>query len=205
VPGDFYVPGVSEDLVENYILLASSHDGSLHVTAKSTPVRVVCNNTLSMALAHASTTVQIRHTASAKYELAAAHTVLGLATKRSQALKEAAEALVSLKVTRKFFKGFVRALFPSVKERQGEEASAKAIHHREAVELLFSTQLNNLPGMAGTGWSLYNAVTEYVDHKMPARRGTDTLDRAWFGTGEELKLKAFRLLAQQIDPNFEEA
>jgi phage/plasmid-like protein (TIGR03299 family) len=199
VPGDFYVPGVKDDRVDNFLLLTSSHDGSMHVTVKETRVRVVCWNTLSMALAEPTTTVRIKHTSSATYELAQAHRVLGLATKHATLAQQAAEVLVGLKVTGKFFRKFVKTLFPSSKEAKGEEASRKALVHRERIELLFSgLDRNNLPGMRGTGWALYNAVTDYVDHSMPYRKGTDPLERAWFGSGEDLKEQAFKLLMDQI-------
>jgi phage/plasmid-like protein (TIGR03299 family) len=199
VPGDFYVPGVADDLIQPYILLANSHDGSLHVTAKPTHIRTVCWNTLQLALGEATTTVRIKHTSNAAYELAQAHRVLGLATKQSELAKEAAEALVHLRVGGRLFKRLVKALFPSSKEKQGEEASKKALVHRERVELLFSgLDRNNLKGMDGTGWAFYNAITDYVDHSMPYRKGTDPLDRAWFGSGEDLKEKAFKLLMDQI-------
>jgi phage/plasmid-like protein (TIGR03299 family) len=207
VPGDFYVPGVEDDRVENYVLLASAHDGSMHVTVMHTPVRVVCWNTLSMALGGKQTMVKIRHTASAQYELAMAHTVLGLATRRIGAVKEAARALAGYRVQPGFLKRFLRAIFPSKPERKGEEPSAVTKNKRARVEMLFEAgNTNTLAGMEHTGWALYNAVAEYVDHDWTARRGTDTLDRAWFGGGDALKLKAFRLLMQQLEgKNWEEA
>ncbi len=207
VPGDFYVPGIEDDLIQNYVLLASSHDGSLHVTAMHTPIRVVCWNTLSMALRGKQTMVQIRHTASAQYELAMAHTVLGLATKRIGVVKEAARALAGYQVKPGFLKRFLRVLFPSKPEQRGEDPSGVTRNTRARVEMLFEAgNTNTLAGMEHTGWALYNAVAEYADHDWAARRGTDTLDRTWFGGAEDLKLKAFRLLMQQLGgKNWEEA
>jgi phage/plasmid-like protein (TIGR03299 family) len=207
VPGDFYVPGVEEDLVQNYILLASAHDGSMHVTAMHTPVRVVCWNTLSMALSGRQTMVKIRHTASASYELAMAHTVLGLATRRIGAVKEAARALAGYPVDGNFLKRFLRVIFPSKPERRGEGPDPVTRNKRARVEMLFEAgNTNTLHGMEHTGWALYNAVAEFADHDWAARRGTDTLDRSWFGSGDRLKLKAFDLLMKQLGgKNWEEA
>jgi phage/plasmid-like protein (TIGR03299 family) len=207
VPGDFYVPGVDDDVVQNYVLLASSHDGSLHVTVMHTPIRVVCWNTLSMALQGRQTMVQIRHTASASYQLAMAHTVLGLATNRISAVKEAARALAGYTVDNNLLKRFLRAILPSKPERRGEGPDPVTRNKRLRVEMLFEAgNTNTLPGMEHTGWALYNAVAEFVDHDWAARKGTDTLDRAWFGSGDELKLKAFNLLMKQLDgQNWEEA
>lgn len=196
VPGDFYVPGVEEDLIQNYILLASSHDGSLCVLAKHTPVRVVCNNTLSMALAgHKQRQVSIRHTTNAVAQLREAHKALGLATRRVEVLKEATERLCTLKLNQKLIAHFLQTVFPSTAEVDGQPPSTKAIKHRELVHELYEVGAANiLKGMRGTGWALYNATAEYADHLYPSRAGTDTLNRIWFGQGERLKTKAAAVL-----------
>lgn len=197
IPGDFCV--TKEDWVENYVLLASSHDGSLAITAKHTPIRVVCWNTLGMALADGRTTISIKHTVNAGRELRVAHAVLGLATRRAEKVKEAAETLLGYRVTSTFLKRFLPRLLPSRPENEGRDTSRQMVRARERIEILYAgADTNNLPGMEGTGWALYNAVAEYVDHDMPARQNTDRLDRAWFGSGEALKLRAFRLLIHQI-------
>lgn len=195
VPGDFYI--VDDDKVENYLLLASSHDGSLPVLAKHTPVRVVCANTLAMSLNIKSTEVRIPHTESAEARLAVAHTVLGLATKRVELVQAAAEHLLSYQVGQKVLGRFLKRLMPSKPELEGEDVSARTAKQREMIEILFmGTETNTLPGMEGTGWALYNAVTEYADHHKPAQAATDKLHRMWFGGAEGLKLRAFNLLTK---------
>lgn len=195
VPGDFYV--LDDDKVENYLLLASSHDGSLPVLAKHTPIRVVCNNTLGMSLNIKSTEVRIPHTESAEAKLAVAHTVLGLATKRIGLVQEAAQTLMSFQVGPGRLGKFLKRLMPSAPELEGEDVSARTAKQREMIEILFMGAENNtLPGMKGTGWALYNAVAEYADHHKPAQAATDKVHRMWFGGGEDLKLKAFNLLTK---------
>lgn len=198
VPGDFYVPGVEDDLVQNYVLLASSHDGSLCVLAKHTPVRVVCWNTLSMALhGYTHRQVSIKHTTNAVAQLREAHKVLGLATKRSRELQKAVTALTSVKMTTKLLQHSLKTIFPSTVEVDGEPPSAKAIRHRDTVMELYEVGAANiLKGMRGTGWAFYNAVAEYADHAYPARQGTDKLNRIWFGQAERLKTKAASVLLE---------
>lgn len=204
VPGDFYV--VPDDKIENYLLLASSHDGSLPILAKHTPVRVVCWNTLSASLNIKATEVRIKHTRTAEYELQVAHKILGLATKRASMIQEAAEALLGYTVTPRILTRFLKRLLPSQSEKDGEEASKKAIAQREKVEILFAgADTNTMPGMKGTGWALYNAVAEYADHHKPAKSGTDTVHRMWFGSGEDLKLKAWKMLLNANKNDWEEA
>lgn len=199
VPGDFYI---REDYIENYLLLASSHDGSLPVLVKHTPVRVVCANTLAMSLNIKSTEIRIPHTETAEARLAVAHKVLGLATKRIGLVQEAAEALLSFQVGRKVLGKFLKRLLPSTPELEDEDCTAQTAKQREMIEILFmGSETNTLPGMKGTGWALYNAVTEYADHHKPAKESTDKLHRMWFGGAEQLKLNAFNLLTKndQLD------
>jgi phage/plasmid-like protein (TIGR03299 family) len=64
-----YIRVGKNDLVEKYLLLTNSHDGSSLVRAKLTPIRVVCQNTLSVALNGSEQEVRIRHTANAREKL----------------------------------------------------------------------------------------------------------------------------------------
>lgn len=206
VPGDFYVPGVPDDLIENYILMAAGHDGLLPIIIQHTMVRVVCHNTLSMALWENRSRVTIRHTASAQEKLAVAHKFFGLATQRASLFEQAAEKLLSYKVTPKFLDGFLKTVLPSPAEELGEDLSARTANQRERVELLFhGADYNNMVGMPGTGWSLYNAWTEFIDHDAPKHQATDRVNRNWFGSGRDRKMLAFKLLMEATGGDWPEA
>lgn len=79
---------VKKEDIEKYLLLTMSHDGTSSITAMFTPVRVVCNNTLSAALERGGNKVTIRHTKSAKEKLAAAAQILGIANQLTIELGE---------------------------------------------------------------------------------------------------------------------
>jgi phage/plasmid-like protein (TIGR03299 family) len=193
VPGDFYVAGM-DDVIENYILLCSSHDGTMKIVAKSTPIRVVCQNTLAMALGNSKSMVAIKHTENAEVQLRLAHQVLGLATRQSELLKLAAQFLLEKPIDARLLNNFLSDLLPTKKEN-ALVTNNPVMRYRQRIEDLFTdSPTNNMPGMHGTGWGLYNAVSEWADHEKPIHRGTDSLDRTWFGSGEELKLKAFDIL-----------
>lgn len=200
VPGDFWVPGVEEDRIENYVLLASSHDGSLCIIAKLTTVRVVCSNTLSMALRGMTpASVKIRHTRNAVEQLREAHKVLGLASKRADEVKEQLDRMRRVPVTAKLIQFYMDTIFPSASKK--EAPSKQSRRHRERVMELFEFgALNTLKGQRHTGLALYDATTEYVDHEYPSRKGTDRLDRLWFGQGDLLKKKAAAVLLGEVRP-----
>jgi len=183
---------VPDDRVDSYVLLASSHDGSMYVTIKHTPIRVVCWNTLSAALVGRDTLVRIKHTRYAHNELRAAHKLMGLTTKSMEQMRELAQTLLSRNVSVGFMRTFVEKLFPSTRNREKRPKNK----HLEPLEMLFVNEANSLPGMQRTGWALYNATTEYIDHSWPAK---DATFRSWFGTGEDLRTKAIQLLVNQTE------
>ena len=82
-----YIEVSRKDLIEQYIFLTTSHDGSGSITAAFTPVRIVCNNTLNAALRNCSNSINIRHTASANEKLVQAHEILGISNKMSDQLE----------------------------------------------------------------------------------------------------------------------
>lgn len=187
---EFYV--VNGDKVENYILLTTSHDGSMAITAKSTQVRVVCANTLAVALGGSSTRVNIRHTRNAVYELQQAHKVLGMATKAEYKMKELAYALLDVKVVPKFLRRMIQRAIPTQRD------DPKKNKHLEPIEMLFESDPTcNLPGMSGTGWAAYNALTKYLDHQWQTRG--DSLYRTWLGGGNSIRNRAIRALMGQIE------
>ena len=82
-----YIKVGNDDLIEKYLFLTTSHDGFGSITAAFTPVRVVCANTLSMALRDCSNVVKIRHTQNAQDRLKEAHKVMGISNKLSAELE----------------------------------------------------------------------------------------------------------------------
>jgi phage/plasmid-like protein (TIGR03299 family) len=75
------------DIIEEYIFLTTSHDGSGSIMAAFTPVRIVCNNTLNMALKNHSNAVFIKHTANAEEKLKEAARIITLSNNVSQQLE----------------------------------------------------------------------------------------------------------------------
>ena len=184
----FYV--VDDDRVDSYILLASSHDGTMHITVKHTPIRVVCWNTLSAAVVGRQTTVQIRHTASAHTELRAAHNVLGISGKAMGQMEVLAQSLLAKSVSGRVLKKLVEHVFPSQRDKEKRPDNK----HYAPIEMLFVNERNSMPGMAGTGWAAFNALTEYIDHTWPSQ---EVLYRSWFGSGESLRAKALSFLLKE--------
>ena len=188
LPGFTKVQG--KDIVNRYLLLSNSHDGSSLVRVKLTPIRVVCNNTLTAALKGAGE-VQIRHTLNASDDFTQALSLLGLANSLFGHLDAVFNRMALTKISDEQLLNYVKALIPD----DGED-NAKSQGIRNAFfELYESGQGADLS--RGTLWGAFNCVTEYTDHKMegnPAAR----LRSIWFGRGEQLKLKAYQLAERMI-------
>ena len=186
LPESYYV--IKDDRVDSYILISSSHDGTLAITPTLTNVRVVCMNTLVTALIEAR--LRIRHTASAEYELRAAHTIMGIATKKQSIFREVASRLLGIQVTSEVLRNMVQAAMPT--KREDKEKNK----HLAPIELLFDQgPMNNFGGMRGTGWAAYNALTQYVDHVWAGR---DTAYRTMFGSGHSIRTRATDALLKHI-------
>jgi phage/plasmid-like protein (TIGR03299 family) len=200
LPNSFYIPGVRDDVIDHYLLIVNSFDRSLPLTLRSTPVRVVCQNTLVMALrGKVQADYRIFHRPGAGALIDIAHSAMGIMTQHQEYLSETAGAMARFQMGVRATKNFLKRLFPSAPEEEGRPVTEQTLKKRERVELLFSeVDRNNLPGMRGTAWALYNAIVEYIDHERPAREGTDELDRMWFGSSYDVKTTAARLLMKQI-------
>jgi phage/plasmid-like protein (TIGR03299 family) len=190
LPGFIKVHG--NDIVSKYLLLTNSHDGSSLVRVKLTPIRVVCNNTLTAALQGAGE-VHIRHTVHAAEDMEQAFSLLGLSNSLYEQLDAIFNRMALTKISDKQLLDYVRALVPDNEE---EEDNAKNQEIRKAVlELYESGQGADLS--RGTLWGAFNCVTEYTDHEMEGNP-TTRLESIWFGRGEQLKLKAFHLAERMM-------
>lgn len=161
-----------DDLIEKYIFLTNSHDGSGSITAAFTPVRVVCQNTLNAAMGNLSGAVKIRHTANAKERLLQAHQIMGLASKIAQEKQEVFNRWAKTKITDKELKRFIQvAMAPSnetlgnLRDGKIQLLSAQYLNMVDSVyEYALGDPSQNLVTTAGTVFGAYNSVTGYFQN-----------------------------------------
>jgi|ERR1051325_960182 phage/plasmid-like protein (TIGR03299 family) len=189
-----YIRIGKNDIVNKYLLLTNSHDGSATVQAKLTPVRVVCSNTLSIALQGNEQEVRIRHTANAIHKLEQAHKLLGLTNNLYQQIDTIFNKMALRKITNKQLLDYVKALVPANPDAKFQTRNQNI---REAIlELHESGQGAEMA--RGTAWGIFNAATEYTDHVQSSRNPNKQLSSMWFGSGEKLKLRAFALAKKML-------
>ncbi|MFV3372488.1 DUF932 domain-containing protein [Pseudomonas sp. NY15435] len=178
------------DLVNGYLLLATSCDGTLATTATPTTVRVVCNNTLTIAVDGATHAIKVPH--STRFDAQAVKKQLGIAISQWDEFMYRMRILADRKVRPneaiKYFMG-VMCDTPFNGDMPDKLVNERAMRK---VQSLYDGRGrgSRLEAANGTAWGLLNAVTEYVDHERRARSTEYRMDSAWFGQGAVIKQKA---------------
>ena len=177
LPKTVHVPGDDGDM-RPYLLAANSHDGSMAIRFLITLIRVVCANTLSAALGSHQAEIRLRHTTNVDSRVAEAQRALGLTFDYLDEFEAIAEKMLLQKVSERDVLRVMAQVFPikdvnplklnaselrrilSTKEN-ADGPTAKALRMYETSP--------NIANVKGTGWAVYNAVTEYIDYGMSYR------------------------------------
>jgi len=181
------------DLVNKYLLLTNSHDGSSQIRARVMPIRVICNNTLTAALQEAGD-IPIRHMPDAVYGLEQALPVLRQSISLYEQLDVVFNSMASKKIADDQLREYVRALVPDNEEMLNTIRAEKI---RDSVLHLHESGLGAHLAR-GTAWGAFNSVAEYTDHMMSGEDDATRLNSIWFGHGNQLKAKAFSLAERMM-------
>lgn len=186
-----------QDLVDNYIVAVNSHDGTTSFNVVVTPVRVVCQNTVRLALRSATNKISLRHTANATQKVQQARETLGIVFKYQEEFQREVDRLLAVDMSEQDFSKFVETLVPLPSRKDATQREIATIERKRA-EI---TELWNAPTQAnvkGTGWAAYNAVVEWSDwvKRIRGEGDKDALraERLILGIGEEIKDRAHELL-----------
>ena len=165
------------DKINTYLLINTSHDGSVAIQASITPVRVVCANTLNVALSSVKgkkgikQSFKIRHTATASGKVAQAREALGLANAYMDEFDIMAKEMIESEISKAKFDEIVALAYPAP---TGEDKKGSYKKYQSKVDLLQSIYVGQYNStIAGTKWGAYNALTERLDWYRSARGGTN--------------------------------
>lgn len=195
LPGHIRTTG--DDVTEKFLLLSNSHDGTGAVTVMFTPIRVVCQNTLNVALSGNDNRAKLRHTMTLGNRIEDVRKALGILNNRFTMFEELSKAMAAKPLTYSGFKDYVKGAGLLPKEEGNGGMSTRASNIMDELSRLFERgKGNDMPGVKGTLWAGFNAVTEYVDH-FRSTKG-DGLDGAenrakslLFGSGANMKQDAW--------------
>lgn len=183
---------VKGDEIEKFILLSNSHDGTLAVRCGFTPIRVVCNNTLSMAMNNAgSNLIRIKHSKSAVDNLESLRETMNLANQQFETTANNYYKLLAKKsISAKDLETYIKTVLDIQKDSETGKFSTRATNIVDNLIKLFENGIgNNLPGIKGTYWAAYNSITDYLSH----HRGNNLdnrYDSLWFGDSAQINKRA---------------
>lgn len=158
---------ILDDVVQPFLCLTNSHDGFGSLKVVMTPVRVVCQNTLNLALQKATRAWNVRHTGNIESKMAEAQHTLGLATKYMEAFQQEAEELYKIKIAPADFKELTNALFPMTDDMSRRKEEAQYLLQCQLKE---AWEMDDLGNIRGTGWGFMNAISDMATHRPPARK-----------------------------------
>ena len=192
-------PNGVADKVKTYLLINTSHDGSIAIQASITPVRVVCANTLNLALGAKrgknaiKQSFKIRHTQTANGKVAIAREALGLANKYMDAFDVMAKAMIEKEITAGQFNDIILAAYPKP-EKDSKGAVKKWENKVDVINDIYTGQFNGM--IAGNAWGAFNALTERLDWHRNSRGGnTESMLAAASGFDATITAEKNRLLS----------
>ena len=183
---------LGNDQVDSYLLFSNPHEYGKAIDIRFTPIRVVCNNTLTFSLQSSSKNfVKLNHRTVFDPDLVKEQ--MGLASEKFAMYKDMAEFLSTKKFSVDGLVQYYNEVFPHTyansKEKEVKELADLTKNGKAAMDVLYTQ-----PGAefgAGTWWQAFNAVTYMTDHTLG--RSTDTrLTSAWYGANARLKQKALK-------------
>jgi len=165
-------PNGVADKVKTYLLINTSHDGSIAIQASITPVRVVCANTLNLALGSKrgknaiKQSFKIRHTQTANGKVQIARETLGLANKYMDEFDKLAHAMIQKEITAVDFNNIILAAYPKP-EKDSKGSIKKWANKVDVINDIYTGEFNGM--IAGSAWGAFNALTERLDWHRSAR------------------------------------
>jgi len=181
------VPG---DECMKYLLLSNTHSGDGSVIVKFTSVRVVCQNTLMLAMKDGQKAYRVRHSKKMQFKLEELAGFLALTQDVFLNAEEKFKRLAKVQMIGDRLDNYLEAVFPrsAIQKKNGTHPARWDFLH----EIFAKEPDLQLPGVRGTLWGAYNAITMFEDYQQPKgeEQPEQRLDRAWFGGGADIKVKA---------------
>jgi len=187
------------DTVDPYLLMCHGHDGSLALRVGFNPVRVVCANTLALALDKGEGLFTLRHTSGLDEGLARARTVIHQQIDVFRDTAEGWRLLAAKRCSDADFEAYVLRTLAQPDE-EGEPGHTVGKRLLETIKPLFHGGAgHDRPGARGTWWAAYNAVTQWLTHMRGAPMGTEAeraarrFEALHLGAGRRLSIRALML------------
>jgi phage/plasmid-like protein (TIGR03299 family) len=204
------IPGKESDVIDRYIVFTSSHDKSGMIVAMVTTIRVVCNNTLTMALESSPSKVAVKHTKNVRERMYQFGDILNVANNYSTEVKQILEHMATIQVTAEDVKNYVYDIFIPDDKRGTIISMGNNIDKmpNEVISSRLKNKVNEVmsyiergPGQdvaKGTAYWMYNGVTAYFSNGVTFATGDDKFQGLIGGTTELLVKKAYEKILNYV-------
>ena len=191
-----------KDIIEEYIFLTTSHDGSGSIMAAFTPIRIVCNNTLNMALRNHTNAVYIKHTSNAEMKLQEAARIMQISTTMGEELEYLFNSWAKVRVSDAELKKLIglsmspnREVFKAIAEANAGYEFSKQFTDvcGQVFEYAHSHDSQTMETTNGTLFGAYNAVTGFYQNVKEYKTDNDKVNSIMFGTALDRTKKAFEV------------
>lgn len=182
------------DVVESYLLFSNFHKYGFSTDVRFTPIRVVCNNTLTLSLNSAvERMAKISHRT--KFDADNTKMMLGIAADKLAQYKEMAGFLGSKKFNDESIVDYFKRIFPVT---GATDNTKKELSKNAGIALEVLDQQPGAEYAQGTWWQAFNTVTFMTDHVMGRNQDT-RLASSWFGTNRNLKTQALEVAIEMAE------
>lgn len=192
MPKELKINGIDE--VVPYLLLVNGHDGTHSLMVAVTPIRVVCMNTLNMALRSTPRYWKAKHAGDVEGRIQAAKETLGLAYRYVESFEQIANGLCAVTLTDGELLSFTEKVLPP--DPKSGEVTPTTEQRRQQL-LAIAKTAPDLEPFRGTAWAAYNAAVALNDHAFRTDHADRNLERAWFMP--TIKDRAFDLLYERAN------
>lgn len=195
---------IAGDRIERYVLLANGHDGNTALQVLFTPVRVVCQNTLSAALTKTGWRSKMYHQVGIHNRMKDLGDDIANVLSFYTELEQQFNAIAAVQLSDERLERYLKSVFPNPEQPQFRKISkerfekeAQRIEHlRKNCSALFRDgKGNQAAGVAGTLWAAYNGVVEFFDHYETYQNRMARFRELLFGESFRYKSKAFAVAA----------
>ena len=170
------VQKVLDDDVEPYMFFSNSHDGSGAIKVGMTPIRIVCNNTLNMALAGAKRSWSTKHVGDMKSKLEEAKMCLSMADKYMQNLDIEADRLANAKLYKEQIDEILDEMFPV-----DDDTTERKKNNVQSVKDSFYVAyfMPDILKFGESAWRAINSMSDMITHSTPKRNTKNFNENRW--------------------------
>lgn len=197
---------IGNDEIKSYLMFVTAHDGSVKHQYRLCNTRIVCQNTLNIALREKTASVfGVKHTVNAESRLDDAEMALESLEADITSVGDRLTFLASRKMTTKAIETVLDEVLPknSAKARAGDDSDDSTRRSNILMQIMMNyadNDNNQFPEQRGTGYNLLNAITNYADHSRVVKGEKENKnarpESALFGLGDKIKTRALEVITR---------